>query len=116
MTSSEDNPHEPQPRGRPRVPVDYPAVITGEKGGAQGTVINLTIAGWEIESHSQFRIGASVSVQIVPPSARPSITIALAIVRWQHNDRCGLEFVRFEGNAKEQLEDMLNQRKSSPAG
>ncbi len=77
--------------------------------------MNLTVAGCEVQSHSQFRIGAHVSVQVVPPGARPSITIALAVVRWRHSDRCGFEFVRFEGNAKEQLEDMLNQRESSSA-
>lgn len=75
--------------------------------------MNLTVAGGEVESHSQFRIGAHVSVQVIPPGARPSITIALAIVRWQHSDRFGLEFIRFEGNAKVQLEDMLNQRENS---
>jgi hypothetical protein len=75
--------------------------------------MNLTITGCEVESPGQFPIGAHVSLRLNPPSARPPITIALAIVRWQEHDRFGLEFVRFEGNAKEQLEDMLNQRESS---
>ncbi|NJL18101.1 MAG: hypothetical protein HC938_13930 [Nitrospira sp.] len=51
-----------------------------------------------------------MSVHVQPPGARPSITIALAIVRWQQRNRFGLEFIRFEGDAKAQLEDMLNQR------
>jgi hypothetical protein len=46
-----------RPRGRLRVPVDYPALFTGDAGSGHG-----------------------------------------------------LEFVRFEGRTKEQLEDMLNQR------
>jgi len=75
--------------------------------------MNLTITGCEVQSPSQFPIGAHVSIRLDPPSARPPITIALAIVRWQEHDRFGLEFVRFEGNAKEQLEDMLNQRENS---
>ena len=111
--SSEDNPSERQPRGRLRIPVDYPVRVTGDEGSEQGTVRNLTVAGGEIESHVQFPVGARVSVHVQPPGARPSITIALAIVRWQQNDRFGLEFVRFEGDAKEQLEDMLNQRENS---
>ena len=113
MTSSENNPNAPQPRGRPRVSVDYPAVVTGEGRIAQGTVMNLTIAGCEVENPGQFPIGTHVSLRLDPPSARPPITITLAIVRWQEHDRFGLEFVRFEGDAKEQLEDMLNQRESS---
>ncbi len=75
--------------------------------------MNLTIAGCEVENPGQFPIGAHVSLRLDPPSARPPITIALAIVRWQEHDRFGLEFVRFEGDAKEQLGDMLNQRESS---
>ncbi|MBK9309113.1 MAG: PilZ domain-containing protein [Nitrospira sp.] len=113
MTSSENNPNAPQPRGRPRISVDYPAVVTSEGRIAQGIVMNLTITGCEVESPGQFPIGVHVSLRLNPPSARPPITIALAIVRWQEEDRFGLEFVRFEGHAKEQLEDMLNQRESS---
>lgn len=113
MTSSENKPNAPQPRGRPRVSVDYPAVVTGEGRIAQGTAMNLTITGCEVESPGQFPIGAHVSLSLDPPSARPPITIALAIVRWQRSDRFGLEFIRFEGNAKVQLEDMLNQRENS---
>jgi len=110
MTSSEDHPNEQKPRGRLRIAVDYPAIVTGDEGSAQGTVKNLTVAGCEVEIDRRFCIGAHVAVQVVPPGARPSMTISLAVIRWQHSDRCGLEFVRFEGSAKEQLEDMLNQR------
>ncbi|MGC4099322.1 MAG: hypothetical protein QM706_19635 [Nitrospira sp.] len=38
------------------------------------------------------------------------MVIVFAIVRWKNGDRFGLEFVRFDGRTKEQLEDMLNQR------
>lgn len=90
--------------------VDYPALFTGDEGSGHGTVTNLTIAGCEIESHVQFSIGAGLSLRVQAPEARPPIIIALAIVRWKKGDRFGLEFVRFEGRAKEQLGDMLNQR------
>ncbi len=105
-----DSQNESEPRGRPRVPVDYPVLFTGDEGAGHGTVRNLTLAGGEIESHIQFPVGARVCLQVHPPGARPPITIGLAVVRWKQGDRFGLEFVRFEGNAKEQLEDMLNQR------
>ena len=71
---------------------------------------NLTIAGCEIESHVQLPIGAGVSLHVQASEARPPIIIALALVRWKNGARFGLEFVRFEGGTKEQLEDMLNQR------
>lgn len=114
-SSSEHDPNAPQLRGRPRISVDYPVVVTGEGRIAQGIVTNLTITGCEVESPGQFPIGAHVSLRLDPPSARPLIIIALAVVRWQESDRLGIEFVRFEGTAKRQLEDMLNQREISAA-
>ncbi len=78
-------------------------------------VMNLTIAGGEIESHVHFPIGAHLCLQVQPCGARPQIVIGLAVVRWKQGDRFGLEFVRFEGDAKRQLEDMLNQRDGSSA-
>lgn len=69
---------------------------------------NLTLAGGRSQVTGNLRLG-HVSLQVQPPGARPSIIIALAIVRWKEGERFGLEFVRFEGDAKEQLKDMLNQ-------
>jgi hypothetical protein len=104
-----------QSRGRPRVPVDYPVLFTGDEGSGHGTVLNLTLAGGEVESHVQLPIGAHLCLHVQPPGARPPIVIALAVVRWKRDDRFGLEFVRFDGNAKQQLEDMLNQHDGAPA-
>ena len=101
-----------QPRGRPRVPVNYPVLFTGDEGSGHGTVMNLTLAGGEIESHVQYPIGARVCLHVQSSGARPPIVIALAVVRWTEGDRFGLEFVRFEGDAKDQLKEMLNQRES----
>ena len=111
MPSSEDDQNKQSgPRGRPRVPVDYPAAFTSDEGSGEGVVMNLTLAGGEIESQVQLQLGARLCLRVHPPSARPPIVIALAVVRWQQGNRFGLEFIRFEGQAKEQLKDMLNQR------
>jgi len=104
-----------EPRFRSRVPVDYPVLFTGDEGSGHGMLMNLTISGGEIESHVQFPIGARLCLHVQPSGARPLIVIALAIVRWKQGDRFGLEFVRFEGNSKQQLQEMLNQRDGSPA-
>jgi PilZ domain-containing protein len=110
MTPPQKDDKKAQPRGRRRVQVDYPALFAGNEGSGHGTVTNLTIAGCEIESQVQLPIGAGLSLHVQTPEARPPIIIALAIVRWKNGDRFGLEFVRFEGGTKGQLEDMLNQR------
>jgi hypothetical protein len=109
MPPEQDDENVLQSRGRPRVSVDYPVQFTGDEGSGHGTVMNLTLAGGEVESHVQLPIGARVCLHVQSPGARPPIIIAIAIVRWRRGDRFGLEFVLFEGKAKDQLKDMLNQ-------
>ncbi len=102
-----------QPRSRSRVSVDYPVVFKNEGASGRGVLRNLTIAGSEIKSDVPFSIGVHLHLCVKPSGARPPIVISLAIVRWKRGDRYGLEFVRFDGDAKRQLEDMLNQRDGS---
>lgn len=109
MPPEQGDDREHGPRGRPRVSVDYPVQFTADEGSGHGMMTNLTLAGGEVDSPIQLPIGARVCLHVQPSGARPPITIAFAIVRWKRSDRFGLEFVRFDGNAKEQLKDMLNQ-------
>jgi hypothetical protein len=99
-----------QPRTRPRVAVDYPVSLSGDHISGEGILKNLTISGGEIESDIPLPIGANLHLHVQTSGARPPIVIALAIVRWKRDERYGIEFVRFQGDAKQQLEDMLNQR------
>jgi len=105
-----------KPRSRSRVPVDYHVSFTGDKVSGTGLLTNLAVSGSELETDVQFTIGTHLCLDVSLSGARPPIVIALAIVRWKQDDRYGLEFVRFDGNAKEQLQDMLNQRDDSPTG
>lgn len=104
-----------QARGKPRVPVDYAVQFTGDQGSGHGVLRNLTIAGGEIESRVHVPQGTHLCLQVQPSGARPPLVVALAVVRWQRGDHFGVEFVRFDGQAKQQLEDMLNQRDGTPA-
>jgi|CXWL01.1.fsa_nt_gi hypothetical protein len=100
-------------RGRPRIEVNYPVTLSGEGEDGTGTMTNLTITGGEIASDLTAQIGARFRVHIQLSGARSPIAIAIATVRWQRDHRFGVEFVRFEGNAKAQLEEMLNQSDAS---
>ena len=102
-------------RGRPRIEVNYPVILNGEGIEGTGAVTNLTITGGEIESNLPAPIGAHFRVHIQLSGARNPIDIAVATVRWKQDHRFGVEFVRFEGTAKAQLEEMLNQSDVNPA-
>jgi len=69
---------------------------------------NLTVSGAEIQSHTDLPIDGRLSLHIHTTGARPPIVITVAVVRWKRSDRFGLEFVRFGGRSKQQLEDLLN--------
>jgi|SRR4051812_30010064 PilZ domain-containing protein len=96
-----------QPRVRPRIEVNYPVTFTGDSLSGHGTLMNLTVAGAEISSDVNFPIDSHVALRVQTSGARPAIVITLAIVRWKREDRFGLEFIRFDGQSKQQLEDML---------
>ncbi|MDH5640934.1 MAG: PilZ domain-containing protein [Nitrospira sp.] len=104
-----------KPRSRSRVPVDYHVSFTGDNVSGNGLLKNLAVSGSELETDVQLAIGTHLCLHVNLSGARPLIVIALAIVRWKQDERYGLEFVRFEGQAKQQLQDMLNQRDDSPA-
>ena len=93
--------------------MDYHVTFTSDQLSGSGTLKNLTISGAEIQSQADLPIGGSLSLHIQATGARPPIVIPVAVVRWKRNERFGLEFVRFDGRSKQQLEDMLNQRDSS---
>jgi len=92
------------------VAVDYPVLFSGDHIAGEGVFRNLTISGGEIVSEAPVSIGDHLHLQVQSSGARPPIVITLAIVRWKRDDRYGVEFIRFQGDAKQQLEDMLNQR------
>lgn len=104
-----------QPRSQKRVCVDYPVTVSGEQGGGDGILSNLTITGGEINGPLDVTVGQSLWIHIRLTGARNPIDIAVATVRWTQDFRCGVEFVRFEGNAKAQLQEMLNQSDSAPS-
>lgn len=104
-----------QERGRPRIEVDYPVSLSGDGVNGAGTLTNLTITGGEIESDLPAPVGSHFRVHIQLSGARNPIDIAVATVRWQRDHRFGVEFVRFEGNAKSQLQQMLNQSDVTPS-
>lgn len=99
---------------RPRIGVDYAVTFTGDRLTGAGTLTNLTIAGAEIQSAVDCSIDAHLCLRIQSSGARPPIVVTLAVVRWKRGDRFGVEFVRFDGQSKQQLQDMLNQHDSSP--
>lgn len=102
------------PRNRPRIDVDYTVTFTGDQITGTGMLTNLTIAGAEIQSSVDCPIDAHLCLSVQSSGARPPIVVTLAVVRWKGGDRFGVEFVRFEGHSKQQLEDMLNQRDAPP--
>jgi hypothetical protein len=97
------------------VPVNYQVSFAGDNVSGKGLLTNLAVSGSDLETDVLCAIGTHLCLRVTPSGARPPIVIALAIVRWKQDDRYGLEFVRFEGNAKQQLQDMLNQHDDSPA-
>ena len=99
-----------KPRSKSRVPVNYRVSFSGDKGTGKGVLTDLAIGGGQIETDVRFDVGEHLRLQVELSGAREPIVIELAVIRWKEKDRFGLEFIRFEAQTKQHLQDMLNQR------
>ena len=60
--------------------------------GGEGSVVDLSIRGCRIESHTDVQPGASLEVRIAAIEHEPPIQIQHALVRWSRVRQFGLEF------------------------
>ena len=95
-------------RSNPRMTFRLPIQFLGDRGAGRGLLVNLSTPGCAIESHTSLQQGAYVALEILQEESAP-VSIPLAKVRWVRQGRFGLEFLRYDSGAREQL-DRLQKR------
>jgi len=96
-----------QPRERERVHASIPVEFSSDTVSGAGRVVNLAVSGCEIESEVAPPVEAHLTLQLQIPRQQEPLVIALAVVRWGKGTRFGVEFVRFEGAAGEQVRRLV---------
>jgi hypothetical protein len=97
-----------QPRERERVHTNIPVEFTSDRLSGRGRVINLAVSGCEIESETPPPAETHLTLHLHLPRQQDPLVIALAMVRWAKAEHFGVEFVRFEGAAGEQLRRIVS--------
>ncbi|MGE3153107.1 MAG: PilZ domain-containing protein [Nitrospiraceae bacterium] len=95
-------------RSSPRTLLQLPIRFLGDKSAGRGQLVNLCTPGCAIESRTSLQQGAYVALEILVQEESQPVCISLAKVRWVREGRLGLEFLRYEGSAREQLEQLQN--------
>lgn len=94
-------------RSSPRTTLRLPIQFLGDGAAGLGQLVNVSTPGCAIESHTSLQQGAYVALEILQEASAP-VSIPLAKVRWVCQGRLGLEFLRYDSGAREQLDRLQN--------
>jgi hypothetical protein len=96
-----------QPRGRPRVPVGYPASIQSDTGAGEGVLLDLSPTGCRMRSDISLNAGAYVALQIAVSQERTPLAVEVSVVRWCKDGHFGVEFLRYSQGARERVTNLV---------
>jgi hypothetical protein len=94
-------------REQTRVKVECPARLKKDVITCEGTLVDLSIAGCTVRTSSPLPVGSVVTVGLEIADASNPVTIEAAIVRNVHEDRVGLEFLKFYGDERHRLRHVI---------
>ena len=80
----------------------------------QGTLWNLSCAGWRFSGNLPIRPGKILSLTVILPS-QPSIFMAAALVRWVRGQEYGVETLVVEKQTQSRLEHLIKRLVQEPA-
>ena len=86
-----------------RIPVNSPVVFTMGSMVGEGQVLDLTNPGCLIQSKACLKKGETLHLKMFLPDAKSPLTVALAVVRWAHGSRFGVEFIKMTEHDRAQL-------------
>ncbi len=103
-------------RSQPRVPVHYPVRLHSDDNMGAGILMNLSPSGCQVRSTLPLETGTYVAVDITVPHQAQPVAVELSIVRWEHNGKYGLEFVKYAQDGRDRLLQLTTQLPAVYAG
>ena len=91
-----------------RIPVRLALAFSGHQMRGEGTVVNLSTGGCQVETETTVSVGALLYLQLFISSQEKPIEVA-AVVRSVRGDRVGLKFLRVSREEK-RLQAFLRER------
>jgi hypothetical protein len=91
-----------------RFPLCCPVTYDTGLSEGQGIVWNLSVNGWHLSGNVQLRVGQTCPLTVNLPN-RPSLFVAVAIVRWVRGEEYGLETLVADKQMRSLVEQVINQ-------
>lgn len=77
-----------------RVAFECPAEFSGEQLLGEGTVMNLSLGGFAVESAQPVKTGTTLRLRLFLPDDEKPILIEQAVVRWVKQGKFGVKTIR----------------------
>ena len=96
-------PNEKNARLGERLPIQCSLVIANGVQLGEGWVIDLSMRGCLVEGPVPVKAGDRLQLRLCLPDSHPSICVSIAVVRWVHGRRFGVEFMRVDDKYRAHL-------------
>ncbi|MDH4097893.1 MAG: PilZ domain-containing protein [Nitrospira sp.] len=96
-----------QRRQHDRYTVSFPVSFSGEAAG-HGQAMDLSVLGCAIDADQAAGAKTYLKLTLSLPDGEEPLEIDLAVVRWSHERKFGLEFIAFGETQKKRLMRFLN--------
>jgi PilZ domain-containing protein len=90
-----------------RIPVEYSASFSGGWFGAQGVIVDLSVAGCRTRSAFAVKKDDCLGVLIDIPRYEHPLHVTLATVRWSNGQEFGMEFIQIERDDQRRLSELI---------
>jgi hypothetical protein len=87
-----------------RMPSRFPLAIERDQVNAEGTVVEISMAGCSIQTDAELQPGSIVKVRLNVFGDERSVLVNAAVVRSSYPQRVGVEFLTIERREKEKLQ------------
>ncbi len=91
-----------------RFSVQCPIAFYGDHIEGEGTVLNLSMGGWKIETDQRVPKGQYLTLRVYLPGQDDPVSVDLAAVRWSYGRECGLEFIRMRPMEQDRLRQFID--------
>ena len=94
-------------RRHPRLAVELPIAFCSDEGASEGMVSGLSESGCTVTCEEKIEPGTLMDLRIQLPDTEGPMEVSLAVVRWAHGTKFGIEFLSMHPDEQDRLFDFV---------
>ena len=83
------------------------SIIANGRHVGEGRTLDVSKQGCLVESPALVKAGDHIQLRLFLPETRPFVSVSLAVIRWTHGLRFGVEFMELEESNQDRLHHVL---------